>query len=102
LGRRGADGARPAAAAARALPAPAAVALDGDDDRAADRAGPPAAYPPGVLSAVRPRLHREPDAAAGEAADVHHDGNRDLAQPAARLAPRRPQEGACRTTAARA
>ena len=43
---------------------------------------------------VRPRLHRQPDAAAGEAAAVHHDGDRDLAEPAARLPARRRQDGA--------
>ena len=32
---------------------------------------------------VRPGLRRQPDAAAGEAAAVHHDGDRDLAEPPA-------------------
>ena len=31
---------------------------------------------------------RQADAAAGEAAAVHHDGDRDLAEPAARVPPR--------------
>ena len=39
-------------------------------------------------------LRREPDAAAGEAAAVHHDGNRDLAEPAARLPSRGRPHGA--------
>ena len=40
------------------------------------------------------RLHRQPHAAAGAAAAVHHDGDRDLAEPAARLPARRRQDDA--------
>ena len=50
---------------------------------------------------VRPRLHRPPDAAAGEAAAVHHDGDRDLAEPAARLPPRRASRRCSSTDASR-
>ena len=47
-----------------------------------------------VLLSVRSRRHRQPDAARGEAAAVHHDGNRDLAEPAARVPQRRGQDRA--------
>ena len=47
-----------------------------------------------LLLSVRPRLHRQAHAASGEAAAVHHAGDRDLAEPAARLPPRRRQDGA--------
>src|SRR4029078_6101022 len=80
------------------LSAPAAVALDDDDDRAAERAEQPAVRRRGLLFSVRPRLHREPDAAAGEAADVHHDGKRDLAQTAVRRPPWRNKDGAGQRT----
>ena len=43
-------------------------------------------------------LHRQPDARPGEAAAVHHDGDRDLAEPAARL-PARAASGRCSSTA---
>ena len=63
-------------------PAAPAVPVDDDDDGAADRAQQPAVCRRGLLLPVRPRLHREPHAAAREAAAVHHDGDRDLAEPA--------------------
>ena len=39
----------------------------------------------GVLFSVRLDVHRPPDAQPRQAAAVHHDGDRDLAEPAARL-----------------
>ena len=94
LGRRGADRAGAAAGAARALPAAQDLPVDDDHDRAADRRQEPPVRRSGLLLPVRSRLRRRAHAAAGQAAALHHDGDRDLAEPAARLPPRRRQDGA--------
>ena len=54
----------------------------------------PAVCRRGVLLSLRSRFHRESDAEAGAAPAVHHDGNRNLAKPVARVPPRRRQDGA--------
>ncbi len=56
-----------------------------DADRAADRAVAVPGRRRGVLLAVRPAAVRQSDAAPGQAAALHHDGDRNLAEPAARL-----------------
>ncbi len=43
---------------------------------------------------VRPRVRGQSDASAGEAAALHHDGDRNLAEPAARVPPHRGQDDA--------
>ena len=75
-----------------------AVPLDDDDDRAADRPQQPSVRRRSVLLSLRPGLHRQPDAQPGEAAALHHDGDRALAEPAARLPPRA-ASGRCWSTA---
>ncbi len=94
VGRRGPHGARAAAGAARALPASADLPVDDDDDRPADRPQQSSVRRRGVLLPVRPRVHRQAHAAAGEAPALHHDGDGDLAEPAARLPSRRREDGA--------
>ena len=90
-----ADGARAARRAARALSEPAPLPVDDDDDRPAGRAAqPPATSTRVFYFPVRPAAHRPPDAAAGAAAAVRHDGDRDLAEPAARVPRARRQDGA--------
>src|SRR6202008_117700 len=56
---------------------PVSFNLDDDDDGAASGQNEPPVRRPGVLSAVRSGVYREPNAAARTAAAVRHDGNRD-------------------------
>ncbi len=68
-----------------ALPGPAPLRLDDDDGgaaggREADHRGRRDFYFPDRL-----RLHRPPHAPPGQAAPVRRDGDRDLAEPAARM-----------------
>ena len=88
VGGRSADRPRAAAGAARALSEAAPVPLDDHDDGAADCPQQPSIRRRSVLFSLRPGLHRQPDARAGEAAALHYDGDGDLAEPSARLPPR--------------
>ena len=90
VGRRGADRARAGRGSQGALSASSPVPVDDDDRRTAGGAPQPLRGRRGLLLSVRLDLHRPPHAAAGAAAALHHDGDRDLAEPAARMpAPRR-------------
>ena len=91
LGRRGADRARAGRRSEGALPAPAPVPLDDDDRRAARGAPQPRRRRRRLLLPVRLDVHRPAHAASRAAAALHHDGDRDLAEPAARM----PRAAAC-------
>ena len=94
LGGRSPHGAAAHRGAARALPAAAHLPLDDDDRRAAAGAPERAGRRRRLLLPVRPRLRRPPHARPGAAAAVPDDGDRDLAEPAARVpAPRRQDRG---------
>src|SRR5439155_26554871 len=63
----------------------AALSVDDDDRGAAGGAQQPLERRRGVLFSVRLGLHRAPHARPRASASVHHDGNGDLAEPAARV-----------------
>ena len=65
------------------LSAAAPVPVDDDDRRPAGGAAEPPACRRRVLLSVRLDVHRAAHARSGEAARLHHDGDRDLAEPAA-------------------
>ncbi len=94
VGRRSADRAGAAAGAARALPAAAALPLDHDDDRPADRRASNLQDVDEVFYfPVRLGVHRRRTLRLVQAAALHDDGDRDLAEPAARLPRARRQDG---------
>jgi hypothetical protein len=74
-------------------PAPPPLPVDDDDRRAAGGAPEPVERRRGVLFSVRLDLHRPPHARPRPAAALHHDGDRDLAEPAARVPPPRHPDG---------
>ena len=76
-----------------ALPGAPPLRVDDDDRRPAGGLARHAGRRRGLLLSVRPAAHRQAHAPPGEAAPVHHDGNRDLAEPAARLPPGRREDG---------
>ena len=92
LGRRSAHGPAADQRSQAALSEPAHVPVDDDDGGAAAGAPQRPGRRRGVLFSVRSRLRRPPHARSRAAEALHHDGDRDLAEPAARMPRSRHQD----------